>query len=168
MAEATNVAGAQPQQYQGFKEWQPQQQQQQQQPGQLPPQQPGQQQQFGGFGGGRGNGRGRGFQAPMAQQQLQLPPGWQLAYAPTGEPYYVDHNTKTTHWSPPASAFVATPAYGGRGGGGRGGRGRVGIDQMKRKTKMCMNFESGSCAWGEKCAFAHGAHELTAPINGPQ
>jgi hypothetical protein len=95
----------------------------------------------------------------------QLPPGWQVAYASNGEPYYVDHNTKTTHWQPPA--YIALPGYAGRGGGGRG-RGRVGIDQAKRKTKMCMNYDSGNCAWGEKCAFAHGAHELMAPIPGQQ
>ncbi len=123
------------------------------------------QQQQGGFRGGRGGGfrggRGGGFQ--QQQQQPQLPPGWQLAFAPTGETYYVDHNTRTTHWQLPAHIQQQVQAgansqFGARGG--RGGRGRVGIDAGKRKTKMCMNFENGSCAWGDKCAFAHGAHEL--------
>jgi len=108
-------------------------------------------------GGMRGRGRG-GYNQP------QLPPGWQLAFAPTGEPYYVDHNTRTTHWQLPAQyqQMNQQGQYGGRGGRGRG---RAGIDSQKRKTKMCMNFENGSCAWGDKCAFAHGAHELLQTTN---
>ena len=109
-----------------------------------------------------------------AAAPAQLPPGWQAAYTAEGQMYYVDHNTQTTHWTLPA--YVSAPVYGGRGNGsdfGRGGRGgqggvggaagrpgRVGIDHTKRKSKMCMNFESGTCSWGERCAFAHGAHEL--------
>jgi len=97
----------------------------------------------------------------------QLPPGWQVAYTAEGQMYYVDHNTQTTHWNLPA--YISNVSY-GRGGdfgqrGGRGGvtrPGRVGIDHNKRKTKMCMNFESGTCSWGDRCAFAHGAHELLA------
>jgi hypothetical protein len=46
--------------------------------------------------------------------------------------------------------------------GGRGGR--VGIDNTKRKTKICMNWESGSCSWGDRCAFAHGAQELNTAV----
>lgn len=97
-----------------------------------------------------------------------LPPGWQVAYTNEGQMYYVDHNTQTTHWQLPAYA-QASMAYGpGRGGAmggdmygrGRGRPGRVGIDHTKRKTKMCMNFESGTCSWGDRCAFAHGAQEL--------
>ncbi len=128
----------------------------------------GQQQQ-----GGRGRGRGgynnnNNNNQQQQNQQPQLPPGWQLAFAPTGEPYYVDHNTRTTHWQLPAQYQQLNQnqsSFGGRGGarGGRGGR--VGIDGQKRKTKMCMNFENGSCAWGDKCAFAHGAQELVATNN---
>ena len=122
-----------------------------------------QQQQQGGFQpqqGGRGRGGRGGYNQP------QLPPGWQLAFAPTGEPYYVDHNTRTTHWQLPAQYQQMNQQQGQYGGrGGRGGRGRVGIDSQKRKTKMCMNFENGSCAWGDKCAFAHGAHELIQTNN---
>ena len=92
-----------------------------------------------------------------------LPPGWQVAYTNEGQMYYVDHNTQTTHWQLPA--YATAGMYGGRAGmdygRGRGGRpGRVGIEATKRKTKMCMNFESGTCSWGDRCAFAHGAHEL--------
>lgn len=113
----------------------------------------------------------------FAAHQPNLPPGWQMAYTAQGQVYYVDHNTQTTSWTPPAMpqqqqqqmGYNGAPR-GGRGGawgaqapgmvgvGGRGGR--VGIDQTKRKTKMCMNWESGSCSWGERCAFAHGAVEL--------
>lgn len=92
-----------------------------------------------------------------------LPPGWQVAYTNEGQMYYVDHNNQSTHWQLPA--YATQNMYGGgRGmdyGRGRGGRpGRVGIDHTKRKTKMCMNYESGTCSWGDRCAFAHGAHEL--------
>ena len=34
--------------------------------------------------------------------QAALPPGWELKYAPDGRRYYVDHATKTTHWTLPA------------------------------------------------------------------
>lgn len=107
-----------------------------------------------------------------------------MAYTSTGQVYYVDHNSQTTHWQPPQMQSNAVPqhnggAYGGPGPrGGRGGGapgagaggfsprgGRVGIDQAKRKTKMCMNWESGSCSWGDRCAFAHGAVELNPMRN---
>lgn len=101
--------------------------------------------------------------APPAQV---LPPGWQVAYTNEGQMYYVDHNTQTTHWQLPAYAAGGMYGRGGMGDYGRAGRGgrpgRVGIDHTKRKTKMCMNFESGTCSWGDRCAFAHGAHELLA------
>lgn len=109
----------------------------------------GGQQQFGaprGFGG-RGRGRGRGgYGVP------QLPPGWEQATTPEGQVYYIDHNTRTTHWELPQ---------------GVGFRNR-GIDSAKRKTKMCMNYEMGQCRWGENCAFAHSSAELVAPSNQAQ
>lgn len=41
--------------------------------------------------------------AGMRQQSqgVVLPRGWELKRAPDGKPYYVDHNTGTTHWTPP-------------------------------------------------------------------
>ncbi|XP_015903551.1 scaffold protein salvador [Parasteatoda tepidariorum] len=33
--------------------------------------------------------------------ELPLPPGWSVDYTMRGRKYYVDHNTKTTHWSHP-------------------------------------------------------------------
>ncbi|GMH51021.1 hypothetical protein TrST_g8569 [Triparma strigata] len=41
--------------------------------------------------------------AGMRQQSqgIVLPRGWELKRAPDGRPYYVDHNTGTTHWTPP-------------------------------------------------------------------
>uniref|UniRef100_A0A6S8B3I3 WW domain-containing protein n=2 Tax=Aureoumbra lagunensis TaxID=44058 RepID=A0A6S8B3I3_9STRA len=30
-----------------------------------------------------------------------LPPGWEEKVAPDGRTYYVDHNTRTTHWDRP-------------------------------------------------------------------
>ncbi|KAL5545470.1 hypothetical protein UlMin_005157 [Ulmus minor] len=43
------------------------------------------------------------------------------------------------------------------GGGGGGGPGHQGNNF---KTKLCDNFAKGSCTFGERCHFAHGAHEL--------
>ena len=33
--------------------------------------------------------------------ELPLPPGWSVDYTRDGRHYYIDHNTKTTHWSHP-------------------------------------------------------------------
>ena len=33
--------------------------------------------------------------------ELPLPPGWSADYTMRGRRYYMDHNTKTTHWSHP-------------------------------------------------------------------
>ncbi|CCW71145.1 unnamed protein product [Phytomonas sp. Hart1] len=105
-------------------------------------------------------------QGYFAAQQPMLPPGWQLAYTPDGKPYYIDHNTKTTHWTMPSTAFESY--YSGRSarGGYRGGR--AGIDKTKMKTKMCIYWEkNGTCAWGDRCAFAHGARDLNNSSNQP-
>jgi len=32
-----------------------------------------------------------------------LPPGWEMKIDPSGKPYYVDHNTKSTSYNPPPS-----------------------------------------------------------------
>lgn len=34
-------------------------------------------------------------------EELPLPPGWSVDYTMRGRKYYIDHNTKTTHWSHP-------------------------------------------------------------------
>lgn len=34
-------------------------------------------------------------------EELPLPPGWTVDYTMRGRRYYIDHNTKTTHWSHP-------------------------------------------------------------------
>lgn len=130
------------------------------------------------------SGQAGSYQAPTPQQQEQsqsvvLPNGWQVAWTASGEKYYVDHNTRTTHWQLPAEVLLMQQnapqqqggggygAYrGGRGGGGGAGMGGGaagrGIDVTKRKTKMCMNFQAGHCTWGDRCAFAHNAHELVS------
>nr|XP_020470618.1 membrane-associated guanylate kinase, WW and PDZ domain-containing protein 1-like isoform X2 [Monopterus albus] len=46
-----------------------------------------------GSGGGRGLGRGRGG-GP-------LPENWEMAFSDSGEPYYIDHKSKTTSWLDP-------------------------------------------------------------------
>lgn len=40
-------------------------------------------------------------QVHSTQDQLPLPPGWSIDYTLRGRKYYIDHNTKTTHWSHP-------------------------------------------------------------------
>uniref|UniRef100_A0A8P4G143 MAGI family member, X-linked a n=1 Tax=Dicentrarchus labrax TaxID=13489 RepID=A0A8P4G143_DICLA len=50
-------------------------------------------------GGGRGGGRGRGRGAGGAGGPL--PENWELAFSDSGEPYYIDHNSKTTSWLDP-------------------------------------------------------------------
>ncbi|GLH01020.1 hypothetical protein R5R35_006266 [Gryllus longicercus] len=34
-------------------------------------------------------------------EEMPLPPGWSVDYTMKGRKYYIDHNTKTTHWSHP-------------------------------------------------------------------
>ncbi|XP_035512184.1 membrane-associated guanylate kinase, WW and PDZ domain-containing protein 1-like [Morone saxatilis] len=51
----------------------------------------------GGRGGGRGRGRGRGAGGAGGP----LPENWELAFSDSGEPYYIDHNSKTTSWLDP-------------------------------------------------------------------
>ncbi|XP_062083887.1 zinc finger CCCH domain-containing protein 14-like [Humulus lupulus] len=46
------------------------------------------------------------------------------------------------------------------GGGGGGGTGHSSGSGSNFKTKICDNFTKGSCTFGERCHFAHGAHEL--------
>lgn len=41
---------------------------------------------------------GAGIDQP---EELPLPPGWSVDYTMRGRKYYIDHNTKTTHWSHP-------------------------------------------------------------------
>ncbi|KAH9375972.1 hypothetical protein HPB48_000814 [Haemaphysalis longicornis] len=37
----------------------------------------------------------------QSAEELPLPPGWTVDYTMRGRRYYIDHNTKTTHWSHP-------------------------------------------------------------------
>ncbi|XP_046402091.1 E3 ubiquitin-protein ligase RSP5 isoform X2 [Ischnura elegans] len=56
-----------------------------------------------GGGGGRGSqgaGDGKG-DGGEDEDELPLPPGWSVDYTLRGRKYYIDHNTKTTHWSHP-------------------------------------------------------------------
>lgn len=36
-----------------------------------------------------------------SSEELPLPLGWSVDYTLRGRKYYMDHNTKTTHWSHP-------------------------------------------------------------------
>ncbi|XP_056130180.1 membrane-associated guanylate kinase, WW and PDZ domain-containing protein 3 [Lampris incognitus] len=39
----------------------------------------------------------------------RLPENWEVAYSETGEPYYIDHNSKTTSWFDPRAQSKETP-----------------------------------------------------------
>eukprot|EP00047_Mylnosiga_fluctuans_P009032 m.9732 g.9732 ORF g.9732 m.9732 type:complete len:326 (+) comp2448_c0_seq1:2-979(+) len=60
----------------------------------------------------------------MAQwRNVRLPPGWEVMPDPgTGRPVYVDHNTKTTSWDPPA--VQPAPTQGGHSYGPSHGHGQ--------------------------------------------
>lgn len=107
------------------------------------------------YAGAYANARGY---PPMAPPSIPMPPGWEMAYTPTGELYFIDHNTRTTHWQLPAEYTMQQPVGGFRGPQ----RQRRGIDRSKVKTKMCMNIENGgTCSYGANCAFAHSSEELS-------
>lgn len=38
---------------------------------------------------------------PSHDEELELPPGWSVDYTLRGRKYYIDHSSKTTHWSHP-------------------------------------------------------------------
>ncbi|XP_044265771.1 protein salvador homolog 1 [Tribolium madens] len=44
---------------------------------------------------------GRNESSTDQSEELPLPPGWSVDYTLRGRKYYIDHNTKTTHWSHP-------------------------------------------------------------------
>jgi hypothetical protein len=48
----------------------------------------------------------------MPPPEPSLPAGWEEAVDPrTGKTYYMDHLTKTTHWSLPPAIPTAEPPY---------------------------------------------------------
>ncbi|XP_055331815.1 protein salvador homolog 1-like isoform X2 [Paramacrobiotus metropolitanus] len=44
--------------------------------------------------------------APSHPEEPPLPPGWTVDYTPRGKKYYIDHNSKTTHWNHPSTLAV--------------------------------------------------------------
>ena len=46
-------------------------------------------------------------QLPPPDQETPLPPGWSVGWTQRGRKYYIDHNTKTTHWSHPLETEVS-------------------------------------------------------------
>merc|ERR1711915_963607 len=38
---------------------------------------------------------------PPPEDSLPLPPGWSVGWTMRGRKYFIDHNSKTTHWSHP-------------------------------------------------------------------
>ncbi|CAJ1085658.1 membrane-associated guanylate kinase%2C WW and PDZ domain-containing protein 1 isoform X1 [Xyrichtys novacula] len=60
-------------------------------------------------GRGRGVGRGRGAAAGGGGGVGgPLPENWELAFSDSGEPYYIDHNSKTTSWLDPRTQSKET------------------------------------------------------------
>ena len=47
---------------------------------------------------------------PPPDQETPLPPGWSVGWTQRGRKYYIDHNTKTTHWSHPLETEVRLPS----------------------------------------------------------
>ncbi|XP_035864070.1 membrane-associated guanylate kinase, WW and PDZ domain-containing protein 1 isoform X3 [Sander lucioperca] len=58
-------------------------------------------------GGGRGVGRGGGGGGGGGP----LPENWELAFSDSGEPYYIDHNSKTTSWLDPRTLNKETTPF---------------------------------------------------------
>lgn len=64
---------------------------------------------------------GRNENATDPSEELPLPPGWSVDCTLRGRKYYIDHNTKTTHWSHPLEReglptgwqCIQSPIYGG-------------------------------------------------------
>lgn len=54
-----------------------------------------------GGGAGAGGSQQRLTTPTKSAEELPLPPGWTVDYTMRGRRYYIDHNTKTTHWSHP-------------------------------------------------------------------
>ena len=46
------------------------------------------------------------YQHHPGDQETPLPPGWSVGWTQRGRKYYIDHNTKTTHWSHPLETEV--------------------------------------------------------------
>ena len=46
--------------------------------------------------------------APLQEEERTLPPGWERKLAPDGREFFVNHNTRTTHWTAPTAAEVAS------------------------------------------------------------
>ncbi|CAN0242626.1 unnamed protein product, partial [Pylaiella littoralis] len=57
------------------------------------------------------------------------------------------------------AATAAAASFGG-GVGFKKTRPTQPIIQDNRKTELCINYEKGSCKYGDRCAFAHGREEL--------
>ncbi|KAM6579007.1 hypothetical protein CsatB_030845 [Cannabis sativa] len=58
------------------------------------------------------------------------------------------------------SSMAANHMKNHHGGGGGGSGGHSGGTGSNFRTKICDNFNKGSCTFGDRCHFAHGAHEL--------
>ncbi|XP_077936817.1 membrane-associated guanylate kinase, WW and PDZ domain-containing protein 3 isoform X3 [Gasterosteus aculeatus] len=59
--------------------------------------------------GGRGVGRGRGGTGGAAAGPL--PENWELAFSESGEPYYINHRSKTTSWLDPRTQSKETTPF---------------------------------------------------------
>lgn len=58
-----------------------------------------------GYLNGENDFNGYASQPSTSDPLGSLPPNWEICYTDTGEPYFVDHNTGTTHWIDPRLAI---------------------------------------------------------------
>eukprot|EP00051_Salpingoeca_urceolata_P035568 m.30385 g.30385 ORF g.30385 m.30385 type:complete len:486 (+) comp9429_c0_seq1:2061-3518(+) len=59
-------------------------------------------------GAGTAAGAGAGAGGQPDYSGLPLPAGWEMSFTSSGQPYFIDHNTKTTSWDDPR-ATSSTP-----------------------------------------------------------
>jgi hypothetical protein len=92
-------------------------------------------------------------QGPVAAG-VTLPPGWQVAWTAAGEQYYVDHNTRQTHWHLPHHVLVQMYAPLGTKVPKAPQNHKLPNDTRYRST-VCAHFARGDCTYGDRCLYQH-------------
>lgn len=136
----------------------------------------------GAAGAGSGGGEAGAPVVAIAQPSTGplLPAGWEVRTSPDGKAYYVDHNTRTTHWDPPprppvaaATPVLARPAAGGGGGGaGAGGGGGGPLAQLcelgfsREQAEAALARAGGDLTVAAESLFASGGGNSTSHGSG--